>query len=492
MTETPNPLLPIVRSVGFVYKLTWLVAALLSASSIVGLLYGKEGWYDAAASTFPALLGQDGVTLVLAVPLLLCSAWLAHRRGSTRALLCWTGTLFYVAYFYYFYIVGIRFNVFFPLYIALVSTSMFGVLALFVALDLEALKNRFSQDTPVGLIGSFLVGSSLAFAALWLTLIVSAIASRRELDDVSRFVIAIDGVVLLPLSFWGGLWLRRRDPLGYAVGGILLMKFAATFLTLIVTTAVTARSGQPISLLETVMYSMGMLGAAALLVRFLSCVDVQQRTQAPNDIKSMEFLSRCGQIVLHVALGPLLHHWRTHWGATRDEIERMLPGDELIPAPDWSYTRAITIEKPIVEVWPLLVQIGQKRGGLYSHEGFENMIGRDIYNIREMQFQPQESRKGGGPPDQFNPPIVLIKPGWAIVLGGPPDSNGSGATWSFYLLEGRDGSTRLLERGRGKVGKGISAKLAFGPYLMDPVGFVLSRKMLRTIKTLAENNSSSH
>ena len=46
--------------------------------------------------------------------------------------------------------------------------------------------------------------------------------------------------------------------------------------------------------------------------------------------------------------------------------------------------------------------------------------------------------------------------------------------------------TRLIERGRHAVGKGILAKLGFGPYLIDPVGFVMSRRMLKTIKRLAE------
>jgi hypothetical protein len=54
------------------------------------------------------------------------------------------------------------------------------------------------------------------------------------------------------------------------------------------------------------------------------------------------------------------------------------------------------------------------------------------------------------------------------------------------LLQTDDGVTRLIERGRHAVGKGWLAKLGFGPYPIDPVGFVMSRKMLRTIKRLAE------
>jgi hypothetical protein len=44
----------------------------------------------------------------------------------------------------------------------------------------------------------------------------------------------------------------------------------------------------------------------------------------------------------------------------------------------------------------------------------------------------------------------------------------------------------VLERGCGVADKGLAEQLGFGPYLMDPIGFVMSKKMLRTIKRLAE------
>lgn len=71
---------------------------------------------------------------------------------------------------------------------------------------------------------------------------------------------------------------------------------------------------------------------------------------------------------MHLALGPLLHRWRTKWGATDDEAAASLPGDELVRSPTWKYTHAITSVAPRAAVWPWLVQIGQGRGGFYSYE----------------------------------------------------------------------------------------------------------------------------
>ena len=39
----------------------------------------------------------------------------------------------------------------------------------------------------------------------------------------------------------------------------------------------------------------------------------------------------------------LLRPWQLRWGATRDEVSRPLPGDELVPDPTFDATRAITI-----------------------------------------------------------------------------------------------------------------------------------------------------
>ena len=260
--------LPLTRDMAFPWILTRLVAALLLLSSAAGLLYGPHGLYDQRAAMFPALLGQDAVALLFGIPLLLGSAWLA-RRGSVRALLSWMGVLFYVAYFWYFYVIGIRFTLLFPLHIALVSMSMYGALYLLFALDMTALRARVDSRMPVRLIGGFLMTTALAFAALWLWAIAAALAGGAELDAVSRYVIAIDGVVLLPLSFFCGLWLWSRQTLGYAIAGLLLVKVVATFLTLVSTTVVSVMWGQPADLLQTALYTCGLGVALVLTLRFL-------------------------------------------------------------------------------------------------------------------------------------------------------------------------------------------------------------------------------
>ena len=194
-------------------------------------------------------------------------------------------------------------------------------------------------------------------------------------------------------------------------------------------------------------------------------------------------------IALNLAVGPLLHRWRTRWNATADEVKESLPGDEIVKAPTWTYTHAIRILAPRAAVWPWLVQIGQGRGGFFSYEVLENLAGCDIHNVLELRSELQLLHAGEKVrmhAKGFGPSVSVVDPGRALVLGDAPDGNGSQATWGFHLHQTEDGVTRLIERGRYAVGKGMLAKLGFGPYLIDPVGFVMSRKMLKTIKRLAE------
>ena len=123
----------------------------------VSLLYGGHGLYEPYPASLAGLVGQDAITLAVGLPLLLASMWLT-ARGSTSGLLLWIGALFYFSY--YFYVIG-DFNAIFLLYVAIVSTSLYGMLSLLFAIDPVALKACFGARTPTRLVGGFLIGYSL-------------------------------------------------------------------------------------------------------------------------------------------------------------------------------------------------------------------------------------------------------------------------------------------------------------------------------------------
>ena len=97
---------------------------------------------------------------------------------------------------------------------------------------------------------------------------------------------------------------------------------------------------------------------------------------------------------------PLTRGWYNRWGATDADVGHAFPGNDLVPDPRLTYTRAITIHAPAAEVWPWLAQVGQARGGLYSYESLENLIRCDIHNanaiVPEWQTLTWAIRSGWG------------------------------------------------------------------------------------------------
>ena len=81
------------------------------------------------------------------------------------------------------------------------------------------------------------------------------------------------------------------------------------------------------------------------------------------------------------------------WGATDDEVVRPLPGDTLVDNPMYVTTRAITVDAPAAAVWPWLVQLGQNRGGFYTYDVLENLMGLDIHSAERIHDEWQHLRQ---------------------------------------------------------------------------------------------------
>ena len=263
-------MLPVKNNLILAYSLSGVLAVLLLVSSVAGLLYGSRGLYHSYPASLAGLVGQDAITLALGVPLLVASMWLT-RRSSISGLLLWAGTLLYFAYSYYFYVIG-GFNALFLIYIAIVSTSLYGLLSLLFAIDSRALRARFADRTPARLVGGFFVGYSLLFALMWVGLILRGAMVGKGPDEVTHAVVVIDCTVLLPLLFFGGSRLWRREAWGYVLGGLLLTKLATTGFTLAFTTALGALWAGRIDGFNAflfVLFALMVAGALPLLFAYL-------------------------------------------------------------------------------------------------------------------------------------------------------------------------------------------------------------------------------
>ena len=182
------------------------------------------------------------------------------------------------------------------------------------------------------------------------------------------------------------------------------------------------------------------------------------------------------------------------WGATNQESDEPLPGDDLIANADLTATRAITVRASADQVWPWIAQLGQGRGGFYSYDVLENLVGCDIHSADRIVPEGQEV--GVGDEVRLAPEAGLVvaslEPGRSLVLrGGIPMGNTAAPydfTWAFVLRDEPDGTTRLLVRERYAYTRSW-ARLIVEP--AEAISFVMSQKMLRGIKDRAERTAPS-
>jgi hypothetical protein len=198
----------------------------------------------------------------------------------------------------------------------------------------------------------------------------------------------------------------------------------------------------------------------------------------------------------------LVRPWQQRWGATGEEVNEALPGDDLISEAAGQITRAITIAAPREVVWSWLVQLGADRGGFYSYDWLEDLFGLGIHSTDDIVPEWQERAVGdvvyGDAARRGGWYVMDLQPARALVLQtanlkkGRPASCAEGApmefTWTFVLHEVSDGTTRLLVRERVAFANG------FWRYLLSPLGsvsFVMTQKMMRGIKQRTEAAISS-
>ncbi|MCB0110728.1 MAG: hypothetical protein KDE53_32640, partial [Caldilineaceae bacterium] len=184
-------------------------------------LYGYDTRFTGAANR-----GNDVVTLVLGIPLLIY-ATLLYRRGSLRGALLLLGTLVYFLYLYSSYALGVAFNPLFPVYIALFSASLFAFVLLFAAIDRRLLADHLAPDLPRRAIAIFMVVSGLATLVIWLVPLLNDLALNQLPASSGTYSTKITDVldlgIITPVTLIAGVLIWRRNPVGYLIAFSLLV-----------------------------------------------------------------------------------------------------------------------------------------------------------------------------------------------------------------------------------------------------------------------------
>jgi hypothetical protein len=211
-----------------------------------------------------------------------------------------------------------------------------------------------------------------------------------------------------------------------------------------------------------------------------------------------------------------VNRWRSSWGVDPADDGRILPGDDLVPAPSHTETRGIEIDAPTAAVWPWLVQMGYERAGWYSYDQLDmkgqsaDTIIPDLQSIAVGDTLP--TFPGGGfevrvvhdghalavytdtaitaaqaeafAASKETVPLGLQASG-SFMRTTPPDF---AASWAFVLDPLPGDRTRLIERVRVWFGAGTGLSAVTGPAFGFGV-FLMTRRQMLGIRDRVERTA---
>ena len=255
--QSRNASMPIKHNLTLIYGLTFIIAILMAAASVAGLLHQTSVYpTDELLQSF---LANDVTNLLIGLPMLLASMWLT-RRGKLIGLLFWPGALFFVLYNYIVYVFAMPLNLAFLAHLALVMLSVYSLIGLLTSIDGKVVQQQLVGVVPERLAGGVLAGLGLLFVLMVIGAIVQALISQTPIAE-TELALHVADFLIAPAWVVCGVLLWQRKAFGYVAGLGLLFQASMLFIGLIIVLLLQPfLTAAPFSLVDVVVvFAMGLI-----------------------------------------------------------------------------------------------------------------------------------------------------------------------------------------------------------------------------------------
>lgn len=221
-------------------------------------IYGRGLYRHDSLSMAAQGKAQDTVTLLLGLPLLVTGIILA-RKGSLRGTLLLIGTLGYLLYTYTSLTFLAAYNQLFLLYVTLFSLCLFAFIFGLKNINPDIVKAQISDRFPRRGIALFMSIVAGFLILAWLGRIVPSLIADKPpfgLESYTTLVIqALDLGIIVPVSALTASLLWRKDPWGYTLAAVVLIKGFTMGAALIAMIIGQILAGIAVNMVEIIMFS---------------------------------------------------------------------------------------------------------------------------------------------------------------------------------------------------------------------------------------------
>ena len=207
--------------------INYLIAILTVVSCLISIshneIYQDGEWANAQ------WLGQDIVSLILAVPLLLLSMRKGIQEGKLKWLLVNAGILLYFFYTYSFFMYAAELTFLYLFHLPIYGLATIGLVLVCVRLFAKGgTYDLPSRGLRVGII-LYLVLIGLMIAGLWFSDILAHLSDpghRSAMPDgkAPLIIYSLDLALIITLMITAAVLLYRKTSGGYLLTGIILVK----------------------------------------------------------------------------------------------------------------------------------------------------------------------------------------------------------------------------------------------------------------------------
>jgi len=179
-----------------------------------------------------------------------------------------------------------------------------------------------------------------------------------------------------------------------------------------------------------------------------------------------------------------------YWGATPEEIQSPVVGDDLCPKATLIATRSITISAPPHDVFPWIRQMGFGRAGWYSYDWLDNLGRKSATTIHDEWQSVEAGDKVPSGPISFTAAIVEAPRHFVLEIKSLGKRSPKLHFTLAYELRDDPQGTRLVTRMRSHINGPLGSlieKLILGP----GDGFMLRRQLLTISKNASKNSRES-